>query len=256
MSTIITARPETVPADDLSDAAFFAEGPAHAWDGAGLEARYRSRYHGFPVELTWRQEAFCRYFVILGNGAEAARRAGYSVRNARQQAWENLRKSPIRQRVAHLRDGRVAEVRQERQWLAVHYMLAHEEAMAGSPGVAGRIRALDRMAVLAGHSLSARGGCQIPSLAPLLPADVSPEDPDLPDHARDPAFEAQHAFAGDPTRGVLFYAVDRVLGAAGEPADVTPGRKDTDRKDTDTTDPDKTLHPAEISGTGAAGPGS
>ena len=36
------------------------------------------------VALAARQEAFCRHYAVSGNAADAARRAGYSERSARQ----------------------------------------------------------------------------------------------------------------------------------------------------------------------------
>lgn len=227
-----TRLPETVRADRMPDTAFFAEGADNAMDLPGLEERYTARYHGAPISLTWRQEAFCRLYAELGNGAEAARRAGYTANSARQTAWENLQKSPVRMRIAQLRQARVRRVRQERHWLALHYLLAHEAAMTGATGVASRIRALDRLAALAGHGVTGRVR-STPALAPLLPPDASPDDPDLPDHARDLATDAQHAFAGNLTRDVLFGAVAQVLGDQSQGADLT--------------EPDKTLHLPEIS---------
>ena len=48
----------------------------------------------FPV-LSTRQECFCRHFVAGGNAAEAARRAGYAERSARQ-TGHALRPRPAR----------------------------------------------------------------------------------------------------------------------------------------------------------------
>jgi hypothetical protein len=53
--------------------------------------------------LTARQEGFCQAYVRCGNGAEAARRAGYSRRRGRQTARELLRKRDILARVREIR---------------------------------------------------------------------------------------------------------------------------------------------------------
>lgn len=45
--------------------------------------------------LTVKQARFCDEYVVCGNGAEAARRANYSVRTARQMATENLSKPSV-----------------------------------------------------------------------------------------------------------------------------------------------------------------
>ena len=50
--------------------------------------------------LSQRERIFVLAYVEIWNGAEAARRAGYSHRNARQQAYENLTKPYIRIAIA------------------------------------------------------------------------------------------------------------------------------------------------------------
>jgi hypothetical protein len=46
--------------------------------------------------LTTKQRRFIEEYVKVPNGAEAARRAGYSPRCVHQQAYENLRNPKIR----------------------------------------------------------------------------------------------------------------------------------------------------------------
>ena len=46
-------------------------------------------------ELTPKQKAFADYYIECGNGAEAARKAGYSIKTADRIANENLRKPEI-----------------------------------------------------------------------------------------------------------------------------------------------------------------
>ena len=48
------------------------------------------------IKPTNKQSNFIAEYLQCLNGAKAARRAGYSVRSARQQAYENLRKPHIR----------------------------------------------------------------------------------------------------------------------------------------------------------------
>lgn len=48
------------------------------------------------ADLTDKQHAFVQHYVVCLNGAEAARRAGYPERSARQIASENLSKPDIR----------------------------------------------------------------------------------------------------------------------------------------------------------------
>lgn len=50
--------------------------------------------------LTSKQQLFVDYYITCRNGAEAARRAGYSERTARQIATENLSKPDIKAALA------------------------------------------------------------------------------------------------------------------------------------------------------------
>lgn len=55
-------------------------------------------------QLTAKQEAFCREYLIDLNATGAARRAGYSVDTASEIGWENLRKPQIQLRLTELRN--------------------------------------------------------------------------------------------------------------------------------------------------------
>ena len=57
------------------------------------------------AKLTEKQKRFCDEYLIDLNGTQAAIRAGYSVKSARSQANENLKKSYIRDYI----DARLAE---------------------------------------------------------------------------------------------------------------------------------------------------
>ena len=56
----------------------------------------------FPV-LSTRQESFCRGFIATGNAAEAARRAGYAERSARQTGHALMERPHIVERVREIR---------------------------------------------------------------------------------------------------------------------------------------------------------
>lgn len=60
------------------------------------------------VVLTPRQQRFVDEFIVSGNAAEAARRAGYSERTARQIAAENLSKPDIKAAIAVARQREAA----------------------------------------------------------------------------------------------------------------------------------------------------
>jgi len=64
-------------------------------------------------KLTPKQQAFCDYYIELGNATEAARKAGYKGKNLNRIASENLSKLDIKQyideRVAQIEDKRIAK---------------------------------------------------------------------------------------------------------------------------------------------------
>lgn len=64
------------------------------------------------MPLTLKQKAFADYYIETGNATEAARRAGYNPKSARQIATENLSKPSIsayiKTRLAEIDAGRIA----------------------------------------------------------------------------------------------------------------------------------------------------
>lgn len=64
------------------------------------------------MPLTLKQKAFADYYIETGNATEAARRAGYNQKSARQIATENLSKPSIsayiKTRLAEIDAGRIA----------------------------------------------------------------------------------------------------------------------------------------------------
>src|SRR3954466_12694885 len=60
------------------------------------------------IRLTDRQEAFCQAMACNTGGAEAARRAGYSAKGAKQRGAFLMRQPEIRVRVEQPRTGRHA----------------------------------------------------------------------------------------------------------------------------------------------------
>ena len=57
-----------------------------------------------PTSLTPKQEAFARHYAATGNGAAAARAAGYSEASAKQIAWETLQLPEVEDRIRDLED--------------------------------------------------------------------------------------------------------------------------------------------------------
>lgn len=64
-------------------------------------------------KLTPKQKAFADYFIETGNATEAAKRAGYNEKSARQIGTENLSKpsisSYIEERMQKIEDNRIAK---------------------------------------------------------------------------------------------------------------------------------------------------
>ena len=70
-------------------------------------------------KLTEKQKRFIDYYIELGNATEAARKAGYSERSAKQIGNENLTKLDffIKERLKELEDKRTADVKEVLQYL-------------------------------------------------------------------------------------------------------------------------------------------
>jgi phage terminase small subunit len=101
------------------------------------------------AQITPRQTAFAAHYVACGNGAEAARRAGYSVPSARYAARDNLQDTRIRHRIRTLAAAAEATWRDEATYLLQMLNAAMEMALTQQqPNT--MIRALAQMARIAG----------------------------------------------------------------------------------------------------------
>lgn len=71
-------------------------------------------------KLTEKQERFIDYYIELGNATEAARRAGYSEKTAKQIGNENLTKLDffIKERLKELEDKRIAKAEEVLKYLS------------------------------------------------------------------------------------------------------------------------------------------
>ena len=95
------------------------------------------------THLSPRQEAFCRHFVVSGNAADSARRAGYSEAADRQTGYENLTKPYILARIGELRA--IAEDTRRRE---AALLLAPLEKALRQAEAAGDYRAVVRIVAL------------------------------------------------------------------------------------------------------------
>jgi phage terminase small subunit len=77
------------------------------------------------MKLTPRQQLFVAEYLIDGNGARAARSAGYSEKTARQIATENLSKPYIQAAIAAKQQETAVKLELRKE----HVLLAHMEAI-------------------------------------------------------------------------------------------------------------------------------
>src|SRR5262249_44618485 len=84
---------------------------------------------------------FARQYACLGNGAEAARRAGYKVKTARQMASENLSKPDVKAAVAREMARIAVEITPERVQRRLD-TISHNAEAAGQFGPAVRAEEL------------------------------------------------------------------------------------------------------------------
>ena len=84
-------------------------------DRTQAERRSRRPCLTRPPSLSTRQEAFCRHFTASGNAADAARRAGYAERSARQTGHALLERPYIVERVRRIRMSWLRTARDEAQ---------------------------------------------------------------------------------------------------------------------------------------------
>ena len=90
--------------------------------------------------LTARQERFIVEYLECQNGAEAARRAGYSEHTARQMANENLTKPYIKEAIQRKRNEIMSGTEDKVAWLVERLT---GEAINDENGEATRVRALE-----------------------------------------------------------------------------------------------------------------
>ncbi len=157
---------------------------------------------GRGASLTARQAAFARHYVVCGNGAAAARRAGYSVANARFIARDNLKKASVRRRIQALAAAREEQVRDEAGYLVMMLNAALQMALRqGQPNA--MIRALSAMARMT--------GLDRPTVKPAAPAIQAATNDDADDGADEDRWLAHVV---DDRVGLIQEAVFAAAGAA------------------------------------------
>lgn len=77
-------------------------------------------------KLTAKQEAFCREYLIDLNATQAAIRAGYSEKTAKDIACENLAKPNISQKIAELSEARSKRTEVDADYVLKRAKMIHE----------------------------------------------------------------------------------------------------------------------------------
>lgn len=82
--------------------------------------------------MTEKQKRFCDFYIETGNAKEAAIRAGYSEKTAKQIGQENLTKPDLRayidERLAELKNERTADVQEVLEYLTAVMRGEYKEA--------------------------------------------------------------------------------------------------------------------------------
>jgi len=109
------------------------------------------------TKLTPKQQNFIDFYIELGNGTEAAIKAGYSAKTARTIAADNLAKPYIREavdaRLAELQSARIADQREILEYLTS--IIRGEQTEQVLQGTGGGAQKISKMAVNAANRVRA-----------------------------------------------------------------------------------------------------
>ena len=85
-----------------------------------------------PKKLTAKQEMFCQEYLIDLNATQAAIRAGYSTKTAKDIGCENLAKPNVAARIQILFGERAAKVEVNAEWVLRQAVEVHNRCMTAS----------------------------------------------------------------------------------------------------------------------------
>ena len=123
-------------------------------------------------QLTLKQEKFVSLYIELGNGAQAAREAGYKVLNAKQQATENLAKPYLKKAIATKRN----QLMQDSDTKIALYLSMLEAESTSADQSSSRIRALELLLKANGAFIERS---EVVSFDGAFLADLSDIEPDV-----------------------------------------------------------------------------
>ena len=124
--------------------------------------------------LTDRQERFVVEYLACANGAEAARRAGYSERTAKQMANQNLTLPYLKEAITQKRNQIMADAEDKVGWL-VDRLTA--EATDGDNNDSTRVRALEILGKI--HGAFAPEKTEVTTYSASFLADLDLDESDL-----------------------------------------------------------------------------
>ena len=127
--------------------------------------------------LTDRQERFVVEYLACANGAEAARRAGYSERTAKQMANQNLTLPYLQEAISQKRNELMADTEDKVQWLVERLTM---EATDDGNNDSTRVRALEVLGKIHGAFAPEKTEVTTYSASFLADLDLDDTEPDLP----------------------------------------------------------------------------
>tara|TARA_R110002012_G_scaffold316344_1_gene531196 strand:+ start:1650 stop:2084 length:435 start_codon:yes stop_codon:yes gene_type:complete len=89
------------------------------------------------AKLTDKQEMFCKEYLIDLNATQAAIRAGYSEKTAKQVGSENLSKPDIQERLSELKAHREERLQIDAEWVLSQAVKVHRMCMQEEPVIIG-----------------------------------------------------------------------------------------------------------------------
>lgn len=103
------------------------------------------RYGRDADKLTGKQRRFVEEYTVDLNATQAAIRAGYSAKSAKDIGYENLQKAEIVEAIARSMAKRSEKTEIDRSWVLLKLVKAHEDAegIAGVGGIDRRLKALE-----------------------------------------------------------------------------------------------------------------
>lgn len=129
-------------------------------------------------KLTTKEQLFVMEYLACNNGAEAARRAGYSERTAKEIAYENLTKAHIKDAIEAKRTEQMGDIESRTDWLINRLT---SEATDHENGESTRVRALEVLGKVFGSYAPEKAEVTTYSGAFLADLDLV-EDQSQPDH--------------------------------------------------------------------------